>query len=433
MPMPFRTRCLPTGVCALLLLVAAVDLPSAVKLTVEPDRKTSLYAVGETATFTVRVTDDGRPVSTGSLSYIVNNFLDILVPRSQLELSAKGTTIPFKSTKAQFLSCVVTYSPATGKPVTAASSVGFSALKIKPGLPVPDDFDQFWKAQKESLAREKMQVEMTPVTSTDPQVESFDLQVSCLGDAPVSGYYSRPLRSSEKKHPAILWVHGAGVRGSSLGNSVNGAREGMLSLDINAHGLPNGKPKEFYAKQARGPLANYRHAGRESRDTIYFRGMYLRIVRAIDFLAAQPQWDGRNVIVIGHSQGGGQALAAGGIDQRVTAIATGVPALCDHGGRETGQINGWPKIVPYDGNGQPNKKVLQASRYIDAVNFASRCKAKAIMSVGFADSVCPPSSCYAAFNLLQGEKTIINEPKMGHAAPAHIKKAFLEFAKRSVK
>jgi cephalosporin-C deacetylase-like acetyl esterase len=55
------------------------------------------------------------------------------------------------------------------------------------------------------------------------------------------------------------------------------------------------------------------------------------------------------------------------------------------------------------------------------------------MSVGFADSVCPPSSCYAAFNLLQGEKTIINEPKMGHAAPAHIKKAFLEFAKRSVK
>ena len=72
---------------------------------------------------------------------------------------------------------------------------------------------------------------------------------------------------------------------------------------------------------------------------------------------------------------------------------------------------------------------------MDAVNFATRCKAEAIMSVGFIDAVCPPSSCYAAYNALPGKKSVINEPLMGHAAPAHIHEAFwariLEHAQRS--
>jgi len=152
----------------------------------------------------------------------------------------------------------------------------------------------------------------------------------------------------------------------------------------------------------------------------------LRLVRAIDFLTAQPEWDGKVVAVIGHSQGGGQALVAGGIDARVTMIATGVPAICDHSGRMAGRVNGWPKLVPNGANGKPDKKILEASRYMDAVNFASRCRAEAIMSVGFIDAVCPPSSCYAAYNALQGKKRVINEPLMGHAAPRRIQDAFFK-------
>ena len=421
------------GFIAALLLVSTAQLQAAAKVQVSPDHKTALYESGQVASFTIRVTDDGKPVSTGSLTYLVDNFLDTLKPAASVSLVDGEAVVTVESGKAQFVRCVVTYKLEEGKPIVAVSSVGFAVDKIKPGLPVPADFDQFWAAQKKMLATVKMEARLTPVGQKDSGPESFDLQVTCAGGAPVSGYFSRPRNAGEKSCPAILWVHGAGVRGSSLDNSLVGAREGMLSLDINAHGLPNGKPGQFYSDQARGPLANYRYAGRDSRDTIYFRGMYLRIVRAIDFLVVQPQWDGKNVIVIGHSQGGGQSLVAGGIDSRVTTIAVGVPAICDHGGRESGQINGWPKIVPYDGKGQADRKALQASRYIDAVNFASRCKANAIMSVGFVDGVCPPSSCYAAYNLLQGEKQVVNEPAMGHAAPAHIKDAFLKFIKASLK
>ena len=53
-------------------------------------------------------------------------------------------------------------------------------------------------------------------------------------------------------------VHGAGVRSSDLGSTVTWARDGFLALDINAHGLPNGKPDSFYSDLAKGELKDYR-------------------------------------------------------------------------------------------------------------------------------------------------------------------------------
>ena len=119
-------------------------------------------------------------------------------------------------------------------------------------------------------------------------------------------------------------------------------------------------------------------------------------------------------------------MVAGGIDDRVTFIVTGVPAICDHSGRAAGRINGWPKLVATLPDGKPEPKALKAGQYVDAVNFATRCKADAIMSVGFIDRTCPPSSCYAAYNVLQGKKHVINKPLMGHAAPGDIQKAFFD-------
>ena len=371
-----------------------------------------------------------KAVTEGSVSFVVDDFLKggkaAGLPEGKVALGAESIRVPVRGRRPEFLRCLVTFQPTGGKAVRATAGAGFSPEKIGLSLPVPDDFDEFWAEQKRQLAQVPQNPKLTPVEHADKSLACFDAQVQCLGDAPVSGYFAKPKDAAAKSLPAILWVHGAGVRSSSLGNAVKGAQSGFLSMDINAHGLPNGKPNEFYSEQNSGPLNNYRHAGRESHDTIYFKGMFLRLVRAIDFLTSQPEWDGKHVVVIGHSQGGGQSLAAGGLDKRVTLIAPGVPAICDHSGEATGRVNGWPKLVPNGSDGKPEPQTLQAARYVDAVNFAARCKADAIMSVGFIDAVCPPSSCYAAYNALQGEKSIINEPLMGHAAPTHIHAAFFE-------
>ena len=405
---------------------AMVFAQTPVSVTVTTDRENAIYNVGETVTFNISV-QQGNDVggNKGTVSYAIDDFLSAeSFAKGEVSPNAEPFQVTGSLAQPGFLRCQVTYTPKDGKPVKATAGAAFSPTGIGLSLPVPDDFDAFWTEQKRQLAEVPLTPQFTKVKHSTAGIEVFDVQTPCLAGAPVSGYFAKPIDAAPRSLPAILWVHGAGVRSSVLSNAVKGAEAGMLSMDSNAHGIPNGEVASFYTDLSSGQLKDYQYAGRNSRETIYFRGMFLRLVREIDFLTSQPEWDGRHVIVIGHSQGGGQSLAAGGLDNRVTMIATGVPAICDHSGKAAGRVNGWPKLVPDGVDGKPIPEVLEAARYVDAVNFAARCKAEAIMSVGFIDAVCPPSSCYAAYNALTGSKSIINEPLMGHAAPAHIHDAF---------
>ena len=399
-------------------------------VSVDTDRPEAIYKLGEEVQFRVQVKQGSKPVTQGKVSYTLDDEGPNRVAAGSIKLGEGPTVIAGKLSKPGFLRCRVSVQLPGEKPVQALAAAAVSPEKIEPSLPVPDDFDQFWAAQKAELAKVPMKPVLTPVDSPAADIECFDVQIPCAGGAPVSGYFARPKDARPGSLPALLSVHGAGVRTSILGTAVSGAGNGFLAMDINAHGIPNGKPAEYYSDLAKGALADYRHRGRESRDTCYFRGMYLRLVRAIDFLTAQPQWNGKVLVVTGHSQGGGQSLVAAGIDDRVTFIAAGVPAMCDHTGVAAGRVNGWPKIVPNGPDGRPDPKVLQAARYFDAVNFATRTKADAIMSTGFVDGTCPATTNYAAYNQLTGAKQMINKPKMGHAAPSDVRDAFLEAIKK---
>ena len=395
------------------------------QLAVVTDRPEAIYAAGDKVKFLVTLKKDGQAASEGTVSYTVDK--DGVPPanRGTLKVGSEPMSIEGSLAEPGVLRCQVVYAAPGKKPVTALAGAAFDPEKIKPSMSVPDDFDAFWAAQKAKLAQTPMKAELTPVKSTNPKVECFDAQITCAGPRPVSGYFARPVGAKPKSLPAILFVHGAGVRSSQLGGPMGRAGQGMLAMDINAHGIPNGKPEAFYKELTNGELKDYRYAGRDDRDKCYFLGMFLRLMRAMEFLTSQPEWDGKILMVEGGSQGGGQSIAAAGLDPRVTFIAAGVPAICDHTGKAIGRINGWPKLVP-DKDGKPDPKILEAARYVDCMNLATRAKAEAILSVGLIDNVCPPTSVYAAYNNLPGKKRIVVEPLMGHASSPKIGKAFAE-------
>jgi cephalosporin-C deacetylase-like acetyl esterase len=295
----------------------------------------------------------------------------------------------------------------------ALAGAAIDPLEIKPSLPVPADFDAFWAAQKEKLAKVPVNPRLTPLKSR-PGIELFDFKADCVG-APVSGYFAKPVGTKPKSLPIILTVQGAGVRTSNRGGTLEWAQKGFLAMDINAHGILNDQSDQFYNDLANGELKDYPFRGRESRETVYFLGMFLRELRAIDFLTAQPEWDGRTVVLFGGSQGGAQAIVAAGLDSRVTFFAALVPAMCDHTGGAVGRISGWPKLVPTGPDGKPDAQVLQVARYYDAMNFATQTKAAGFVTVGFIDTTCPPTSVYAAYNAIRGEKEIFNDPPSTHA------------------
>jgi cephalosporin-C deacetylase-like acetyl esterase len=392
------------------------EIEPPIKVVVRAERPNATYRRGEKVVFSVAVTDEGRPAQ-GIVEWVI---LKDGLPTDQKGTSglAEGRAVATGSLdEPGFIQARAVYranATAKASPVAGLGGAAIDPTEIKRSLPVPDDFDAFWDGMKKKLAAVPVEPKLVPVKSPVKEVASFDLTAPALG-LQISGYLSKPVGAKPKSLPIILTVHGAGVSDSSLGGSAGWAGRGLIAMDMNAHGLPNGQPRQYYADLYAGPMKNYRFENRGDREKAYFTGMMLRLVRALDVLTSQPEWDGRRVVVMGTSQGGFQAIAAAGLDARVTYFAAGVPAGCDHSGMLARRIAGWPKLVPVV-DGKPDMGVLEAARYVDCMNFATRTKAAGCyLTVGFIDNVCPPTSVYAAYNQLGIPKEIYDDIPSGHA------------------
>ena len=295
------------------------------------------------------------------------------------------------------------------KPVIAHGGAGFDLTQIKPASPPPADFDAWWTAQKQLVAAIPLDPVLTPSEQfTNERVAVDQLTLANLNGSKVRGWYSRPKAAG--KYPAILTIPGAGV-GPTRPAAWLG--EKYLAINISVHDQPLDGDAAFYQQlQAPGgALASYSHIGRESRDTYYFRRVFLSFVRCIDFLTSQPEWDGKTMIVYGSSQGGASTLVAAGLDPRVTAASANVPAMCDHQGLLIGRVSGWPRLIP----NPEAKDVIATAGYFDACHFAKNIKCPILVSCGLIDGTCPSTTVAAAFNTIPGtDKKLLVYPKMAH-------------------
>ena len=126
--------------------------------------------------------------------------------------------------------------------------------------------------------------------------------------------------------------------------------------------------------------------------------MALRVMRALQFVKALPQWNGKDLRIFGGSQGGLQTIWAAGLDPQVTYAQPSIPWCADLGAHKTiNRLNGWrPDYVP-------------ALDYYDIVNHAKRIPLTChtdIERAGLGDSDCPPSGVTIIYNNIPGPKKI---------------------------
>ncbi len=292
--------------------------------------------------------------------------------------------------------------------------------KIKPGTKFPKDFKKYWATEKQALKALPLDVKFGKNESSEFPFVCFDTEINCTGPKPARGYFARPTKATAKSLPIVLLVHAAGVKGSWCKSDPKEALryakmgKGAMCFDLNAHGMLDGQPDEYYNNLEAGELKNYYISGLESRDDLYFRGMYLRLIRTLDFLTKLPEWDGKRIIVIGESQGGGQALAAAGLDSRVSAVVATVPAMCDWGGTLVGRKGGWPQPFEQPGDMKKMKSVLP---YFDTAHLLKDSKATLVVEIGLVDNTCPSTSVYAAINQAKGQKIIYPVTYREHTWP----------------
>jgi cephalosporin-C deacetylase-like acetyl esterase len=290
--------------------------------------------------------------------------------------------------------------------------------KLQPGTEYPRNLKKYWDQEKAALKALRIDVKSTKVDAKEPGLVCFDTEINCIGPKPARGYFAKPLIAKDKSLPIVLLVHAAGVKGSwcrsEIANATNYAKKGALCFDLNAHGMLNGQPDEYYNNLESGELKDYYIKGLESRNDIYFRGMYLRLIRTLDYLTQQPEWEGKRIIVIGESQGGGQALAAAGLDQRVSLAVAIVPAMSDWGGTLVNRKGGWPQPFEKKGNKDEMKKVLP---YFDTAHLLKFSKATILVEIGLVDNTCPSTSIYAVINQAKGKKLIYPVTYREHTWP----------------
>ena len=112
-------------------------------------------------------------------------------------------------------------------------------------------------------------------------------------------------------------------------------------------------------------------------------------------LTSLPKWDGKNLLVLGGSQGGQLTIVTTALDPRVTALAASYPAYSDVTGYLRGRTGGWPGLFRAGADGKPGDAPIEAklvtTTYYDTVNFARRLKVPGFCYRGYNDETCPPT------------------------------------------
>ena len=326
--------------------------------------------------------------------------------------------------------------PMNLSPSEDAIRIGYviNGSAFEPGFQPPRDLKRYWKRQIRHLRKKKMTVTSKPVNIQGNGIECFDVEVSALDTVPVRGYVARPKDAREGSLPIIIQLHAAGVSGdwckAKAQAAADLAQNGAIAFDFNAHGMLNDAGDAYYKALEEGPLKDYSYRPITSRNSYYFRKMILRAIRALDYITMDPAWDGKTIILLGESQGGAQAVALAGLDDRITDVVINVPAMIGNGGYLLGRNDAWPWPIEYNGADTPTSKMMDVNTdiltpknarrakkvapYFDGAILMKGSKARFLVEIGLVDTTCPPSEIFSGINGVAGEVKVISSPFRNH-------------------
>ena len=383
-----------------------------------PNHADWIYKTGEKATVEVQFYKYGIPQDGVTVSYEIGGDMMPAETSGSVTLKQGKAVIPIGTMKEPgFRDCRMT-ATVDGKSYKHHVKVGFSPENIKPYTQMPKDFNEFWDNNKAEAAKYPLTYtkELAKEYCTD-KVDCYliKLMLNNRGQS-IYGYLFYPKNAAKGSCPVVLCPPGAGIKTikEPLRHKYY-AEEGCIRFEIEIHGLnPTMSEEEFkeISNAFNGRENGYLNNGLDNRDNYYMKRVYLGCVRSIDLLTSLPEWDGKNVIVQGGSQGGALALITTGLDNRVTACVANHPALSDMAGYKAGRAGGYPHFFRTEGMDTPDK--LKTMAYYDVVNFARLIKVPTYITWGYNDDVCPPTTSYAVYNTLDCPKEALITPINEH-------------------
>lgn len=282
----------------------------------------------------------------------------------------------------------------------------------QPVLEEPADFDAFWQETLAETPRKKAKVVLDKVDLGLALIEAYDVTFPGFAGQPIRGWFMHP-RGARGKLPCVVeYIGYGGGRGSPL-NYLTWPAAGYATFVMDTRGqgsvwMPGDTP-DPEPEGANPQYPGFMTRGVLDPKTYYYRRVFTDAVRAIEVAQGQRRVDPERIAVTGTSQGGGITLAAAGLSAAVQVAMPDVPYLCRYR-RATQLVDTMPyaEISNYlKVHRDQVERVFATLNYFDGASFARRAGAKALFSVGLMDTICPPSTVYAAYNHYKGQKEII--------------------------
>ncbi len=314
-----------------------------------------------------------------------------------------------------------------------------SELKTYRGInPRPNDFDAYWRTALKELDATDPDPKFVPTKAISPRgAEAFDLWFTGVGGARIHAKYLRPLRNSAKGKsgdapaPAILQFHGYSGNSGDWADKLSWVSQGfhLASLDCRGQGGSSEDKGGVQGNTLRGHIIR----GLDDPDPqkLLFRSIFLDTAQMARVILALPDVDAKRVGATGGSQGGALTLACASLEPRVKRAASVFPFLCDY--RRVWEMDlakdAYQEIRDFfrlfDPRHEREDEIFTKLGYIDCQYLAPRIKAETLMFTGLMDTICPPSTQFAAYNKIKARKRMVIYPDFGHEGlPGHFDTIF---------
>ncbi len=390
------------GITLLVALLAQAQIRgNNIVVTVTPNHQDWNYRVGEKAQFVVNVRKSGTLLDNVKVDYEAGPVMYPDVKKENVTLKDGSMSWTGAMTTPGFYRLRVV-AHVDGKDYEGSCTAAFSPEQLQPATKCPADFDEFWSRALSEARQWPLDAhrELLPERCTD-EVNVYEVNfTNNRQGSRIYGILCVPVK--EGKYPALLRVPGAGCR--PYGGDVWTASQGAITLEIGIHGIPVTMPQKVYDNLHNGALDGYWQTNLDEPERNYYRHVVTGAVRAVDYIASLPQWNGQQLGVTGSSQGGFLSLAVAALDRRVTFMGAVHDAMCDYESALKGVACGWPHY--FYGQKNPDMKKVEGARYYDGVNFARRITCPSWFSFGYNDDVVPPTSAYATYNVVTAPKTL---------------------------